>query len=278
MNNMQSEITEYITARIQSRTTNFNAQIKFLIAKQITLPLPHDAINLQALKLPKNIPLADPSFHKPTTVDGLLGAQLFWHLLSVCQIKLAQPTVMLRKTLLGWLDVGETTSHKNSKAAVCNLAINSLDEQLARFWELEETPREKLLSKEEQACQEHYSINTRRDSASGRYIVRLPCNSKIEQFGESYATAMKRFLSLEKALQRNPVAREQYISFMCEYESLRHMTPLKFCSKFNGYYLPHHAVHKEDSVTSKIRVVFDASAKSSTDVSLNDALMIGPTI
>ena len=45
-----------------------------------------------------------------------------------------------------------------------------------------------------------------------------------------------------------------------------------------GFYLPHHAAIKEDSITTKTRVVFDGSAKNSSGMSLNDALMVGPTI
>ena len=39
-----------------------------------------------------------------------------------------------------------------------------------------------------------------------------------------------------------------------------------------------HAVKKESSTTTKLRAVFNASAKSSTNVSLNDILMVGPTV
>ena len=44
------------------------------------------------------------------------------------------------------------------------------------------------------------------------------------------------------------------------------------------FYLPMLAVRKEHSTTTKIRVVFDASAKSSTGTSLNDTLLVGPTV
>lgn len=42
--------------------------------------------------------------------------------------------------------------------------------------------------------------------------------------------------------------------------------------------MPHHAVIREESTTTKLRVVFDASCKTSEGPSLNDALMVGPTV
>ena len=44
------------------------------------------------------------------------------------------------------------------------------------------------------------------------------------------------------------------------------------------YYLPMHGVNKASSTSTKLRVVFDASAKTSTNISLNDSLLVGPTL
>ncbi|XP_033231645.1 uncharacterized protein LOC117182650 [Belonocnema kinseyi] len=42
--------------------------------------------------------------------------------------------------------------------------------------------------------------------------------------------------------------------------------------------LQHRAVVKEDSLTTRVRIVFDGSAKTLTEISLNETLMVGPTI
>ncbi|GFW13521.1 DUF1758 domain-containing protein [Trichonephila clavipes] len=55
------------------------------------------------------------------------------------------------------------------------------------------------------------------------------------------------------------------------------LVPKNDYAKREAYYLPHHAVLR-DSSTTKLRVVFDASAKSTSGYSLNDILMVGPRV
>ena len=44
------------------------------------------------------------------------------------------------------------------------------------------------------------------------------------------------------------------------------------------FYLPMHAVVKQSSTTTQLRVVFDSSAKTKSGASLNDQLLVGPTV
>ncbi|KYN27671.1 hypothetical protein ALC57_02931, partial [Trachymyrmex cornetzi] len=43
-------------------------------------------------------------------------------------------------------------------------------------------------------------------------------------------------------------------------------------------YIPHHSVLRETSSTTKLRVVFNASCKTTNGTSLNDHLLVGPKL
>jgi hypothetical protein len=101
--------------------------------------------------------------------------------------------------------------------------------------------------------------------------------------GSSNKMALKRFYSVEKRLHQNPTLKRDYTTFMNEYLHLEHMMLVspyvpEDNSHANQYFLPHHAVIKESSCTTRVRVVFDGSAKTTTGISLNDMLMVGPTV
>lgn len=169
-------------------------------------------------------------------------------------IRLVGGSTELRKAKLGWIVVGEFIRTTRRAAATCNVITNNLEQQISKFWELEERPIKRHLSREERDCENHYTQHTRRDADSGRYAVRLPFKDNLGELGESYSIASKRFLSLERQLNRNPQVKEQYTAFLKEYQELGHMSAVD-SESLDGFFLPHHAVTKADSLTTKIRVV-----------------------
>lgn len=111
----------------------------------------------------------------------------------------------------------------------------------------------------------------------------LPRKPRSKLIGESRAMAVKRFLHLERSLHAKDQFKE-FSSVVNEYFELNHaeLVPLSDLAKppKEVFYLPMHAVRKDSSTTTKLRVVFDVhvSAKSSSGISLNDTLLVGRTI
>lgn len=86
---------------------------------------------------------------------------------------------------------------------------------------------------------------------------------------------LRRLHGLEKRLVRDSNLKTHYTQFLIEYEALGHVKRMSDADndEQDSFYLPHYCVFKNAANSSKIRVVFNASCKSSTGISLNDALL-----
>ncbi|XP_037807964.1 uncharacterized protein LOC119601236 [Lucilia sericata] len=161
----------------------------------------------------------------------------------------------------------------------------NLEHLLRAFWEQEEVASGRDLSNEELACENYFKSTTKRNSY-GRYVVNLPFKSvlltdELPTIHNNMISAFKRFKQLEKSFSKRPSFSESYISFMHEYESLGHMSKIGTYPgsiEENSYFLPHHGVFKEDSTTTKLRVVFDGSSHVEGRKSLNEELLPGPAL
>ncbi|XP_015122818.1 uncharacterized protein LOC107045171 [Diachasma alloeum] len=89
--------------------------------------------------------------------------------------------------------------------------------------------------------------------------------------------AFRRFQSLERKFVRDPELCKAYSDTIDEYMELTYLSEVRDPSN-TGFYLLHHAVIKKDSVKTKVRVVYDGSAKTTTDISLNETLLVGPKL
>jgi len=216
----------------------------------------------------------------------LIGAEIFWQLVCVGQIRQCKAHPTLQKIKLGWVLSGRSYGPPGRKVtAACHLtAVKQLNKSISRFWEIEHNIPLDNMSQytiDERSCETHFHQNVRRNS-KGRFIVKMPVNhERFQQLGDTREIAKNRFINLEKCLIRQPLVYSQYKEFMKEYINLNHMRKIKDLKTNDAtphYYLPHHAVFKETSTTTKLRVVFDASCKSTSELSLNDTLLVGRTI
>lgn len=143
-------------------------------------------------------------------------------------------------------------------------------------WKLPETNR--YISEDDKIYEKFYDETTYRDE-KGRFIVRIPFKRYTQVLGQSKPRAAARLRSLENRFLREPHLKEQYDAFLDEYLKLGHMRKVSPQTLLEGrYYIPHQAVFKMDSTTTKLRVVFDASSKSTSNVSLNDLMLTGPRL
>ncbi|XP_055836609.1 uncharacterized protein LOC129905206 [Episyrphus balteatus] len=229
--------------------------------------------------------MGDPYFNKPQNIDLLIGAETFFELLSAGQIKQGPEYPTIQKTLLGWIVFAKYPMCSSSNTKQCNLVCQSeelpdLDKAFQRLWQMEEIPGEtkKFLTTEQKMCEDHFVENTKL-LPTGRFEVKLPFKSSPNSLGSSFETAKRRFLALERKLSRNTELKAMYMDFMKEYLLLGHMSPTNNeIPKSPHYFIPHQCVLRPQSTSTKLRVVFDASSRTSTQVSLNDILMVGPTI
>ncbi|XP_070528967.1 uncharacterized protein [Cardiocondyla obscurior] len=261
---------------IQSIHNDFSKELTCLTIPVISDLIPSDTFPRESIKIPANLKLADPEFYVPAAIDLFLGSGATMSLFSVGQVNLSQDRrdLYLQKTRLGWVVAGETFERNKPHTSTCHLT--NLENLITKFWTIEEIPIDKPISKEEADCETFFTKTVSRNH-DGRYIVHLPFRESNKQLGESRSIAIKRLLTLERKLNMNLTLKHEYTQVIEEYKNLKHISKVEDIDD-NGFYMPHHVVIKESSNTTKVRVVFDASAKTSNGQSLNDILMVGPTI
>lgn len=292
INQMETIIRHKVTAKIASTQGEYESCLSFLVVPSVSAPLPAQQINSKRLEIPKNLPLADPTYYKPSEVDALIGAELFYKILCAKQIHIQNQDAVLQKTRFGWVVAGKITNEEPIIQTIsCNLSLSTIHSDLSRFWEIEEIPETKILSSEEAEAERHFLDNTYRDD-TGRYVVKLPFNDKLHKLGSTFNIARRQFLALERRFAKHPHMKAPYVSSMREYVDLGHMTKVQN-PDIRDNYMPHHAVVKLSSTTTQYRPVFNASVvpndhesqviqhgnnETREKTTFNQTLLTGPTI
>lgn len=277
INKITSNLNYKCDVSIKALTSSFCSTITCFVLPTITDNIPISTINVNSLNIPNGIQLADPKFYEPSEINMLLGAGIFWQILTQQKIHLGKSMPILYSTQFGWIISGSINQY--NEKTYCNFSkFIDLQCQLQKFWELEETQHSITMSSDDLQCENHFQNNVSRNN-EGRFIVKIPLKYSPSNLGESKSLAIKRLAYLEKRFESNLELKNQYSQFIKEYIDMGHMSLKQQCSSTQfDYFLPHHGVIKQDSLTTKLRVVFDGTAPSDSGWSLNDLQYTGPVI
>lgn len=255
-------------------------KIQPIVLDNITAQMPSAQLPSVVREHCKHLTLADSDFDLPANIDILIGAEYFHDIYDGQRIKLGPGLPTALHSVFGWILTGAIESDAgvpppNTSSLLA--ATRTLDEQVKRFWEVEEPPHAPIPVPEDEICERMYTDLTYREP-DGRYVVPILIKDRDCALGDSYPSALSRLLNIEKKLSRHSQLKSDYIDFMREYENLNHMelTPASPTNK--SYLIPHHCVLRPQSTTTKLRVVFDASCKTTNGLSLNDLVFTGPKL
>ena len=275
-----------VTLNLSSKhDSGINLEIEALILSKLVEKQPDSHINLRSWNKLKNRSLADENFNSPHEVDLILGVDAFFSILGPHKEYLERDKLWLQETSFGWIIAGGIDSIENSHALSYTTPSeqeNLMNETLKKFWEIEEPTKESLslLTENEKACETHF-LNNIKILNTGRLQVKLPFKNNNCILGNSKDPVLRQFFSLERKLGADADYKASYSEFMNEYKRLGHMVEvenyfLEKSSKF--YYMPHHGIWQGEGAKRKLRVVFNASFKTTNNQSLNDNLHVGPNL
>ncbi|XP_045482841.1 uncharacterized protein LOC123686673 [Harmonia axyridis] len=220
------------------------------------------------------------SDEKDGPVDILIGADIAGKLLTGKRHELKCGLVALH-TLLGWTIMGKVTSNEQSINSSMLVVTSMLSRDLGPtdLWSLDvlgitDPLQQKSEKDTEKAVMEHF-LETVLRKEDGRYEVHMPWIEGHPPLPNNFSIAQRRLENLMKKLNNDGYLQE-YSQVFKEWldEGIIEEVPVSDL-QYQGHYLPHRHVVRESSTTTKIRPVFDASAKEKNQPSLNQCLEKG---
>jgi len=223
----------------------------------------------------RNLKLADSN---PTNsglkIDVLVGSDFYWDFLTN-EVKRGEEGPVAVNSKLGYVLNGPIPSRGSAFSGVVSThslkiaAEIDLDKKIERFWNLEAVgvlPNEKPILEE---FKEEIKF------VDNRYEIKLPFKDNVSTIANNYQVSKTRLKSLWKKLGNDETLYEEYKRIIYEQENTE---VIEKVPESGVHYLPHKAVVRNDKITTKTRMVFDASAKEKHEFSLNECLATGPSL
>ncbi|XP_033218080.1 uncharacterized protein LOC117173549 [Belonocnema kinseyi] len=254
------------------------------VQTQNTLNLPRSTVKIDTdvWQHLRGLPLSDILHAQPRILIGEDHGELL-----VARKSVFGPgnSPMASLTALGWVVHGKCKIDRAEPEYVMfyhRTENDDISQRMTDFWNTEtfgvNPTATRLRSKEDQRAEELINRTARRDR--NKWEAGLLCKTDNETLPPSRKMAEKRFVALERKMDRDPAFRHEYEKKIQDYQekgyALRLTKEEAAQSPARTWYLPHFAVFNANK-PGKICLVFDAAAKSH-GVSLNDRLLKGPDL
>ncbi|XP_015120462.1 uncharacterized protein LOC107043457 [Diachasma alloeum] len=277
---------------IQSTCSHFQLRVSAYALGQLTTSLPTFSPSQLTWDHLEGLQLADPDFLTPAPIDILLGADVYGQLILPQVITNGPNSPSAQLTRLGWIVFGPTEGPDTTQVATSHLTVTNedLNELLTKFWIQEEIPG----TPEVQLNEEEAHFLARRFTI---VCTRLPPSSARETdevYRQLYTDFLREYEELghmrrvSRQLARSAHQRQLNGGGGTGTEmTLAHEASASGGLRVSGrpcssradappeYFFPHHGVLRASSETTKLRVVFNGSNKTSSGQSLNEIMHTG---
>ncbi|XP_065174407.1 uncharacterized protein LOC135804458 [Sycon ciliatum] len=221
------------------------------------------------------------SLCRSSTIDVLLGLDHADLHVSLRDIPGKPGEPVARLTPLGWTCVAPSAVARHTGVGITLHGVQMhepLDRLLRKFWELEDVPAETetvISADDQQVVSMTKATMSRIDQ---RYEVGVPWRKKPPDLAENYDMALRRLESTERRLAKQPEVSTAYRTTIKQYEAKGYVRRVPVGeNSVPRWLLAHFPVVRMGKSTTKVRIVFDASAKQQ-GTSLNDVIHQGPKL
>ena len=218
-----------------------------------------------------------PIVESNSDIKIVIGADYYYRFVTGKFIQLNSDLCAL-ETIFGWTSHGLCDSSSIElycSSFNCNFEVSDTFET-EKFWDNELTgilPSDEHLKDSQNFLLEEFVENITRDD-DGRYNVSFPWKSNMSFSSNYYNQSQIRLNhNLRKLIRENILA--DYDAIIKEYLKLDIIELVPDTDNCLSRYLPHHCLVKQERETTKVRIVFDGSAKAKGENSLNDCLYEG---
>jgi hypothetical protein len=208
-------------------------------------------------------------------IDVLIGADVYRKLLTGW-LEILQCGLVAIEAHLGWIVTWKIQSCTKA-SSVMALSMFDHSKAVSKLWELDvlgiQDPSRRRSSEEAEMAVQAYFLDTVKVNDDGWYEVRVPWIEGHPPVPRNINLAKKRLENVLQKLEKSKL-KDAYDEIFVNWLQESIIEEISMAQWDEGHYLPHRPVVKE-SGTTRVRHMFDASARERGHPSLNQCLERG---